>query len=75
MNSLPGKIPQKPLEPPVKQDGSRSAESARIKPPIIPLNTELHAQLIHRGVAVRSTYESAMIALDRLRKQKRDTNP
>lgn len=72
MNSLPGKIPKEPLEPPVEQDGSRVAESARIRPPVIPLNAELHAQLINRGVAVRSTYESAMIALDRIRKQKRE---
>lgn len=75
MNSLPGKIPKKPLEPPVKQDDSRPAESARVKPPIIPLNAALHAQLIHRGVAVRSTFESAMIALDRLRKRKHDIKP
>ena len=48
-------------------------QASATQQPIVPLNTELHAHLLQSGAACPSSYESAMVALENLRKLKRES--
>lgn len=59
---------------PLGQNNQFQLEQASVtQQPIAPLNTELHARLLQSGAARPSSYESAMIALENLRRLKRES--
>lgn len=68
INNLSGQL--KPLG---ENNGLQLEQASATQQPVVPLNTKLHAQLLQSGTARPSSYESAMIALENLRRFNRES--
>lgn len=52
---------------PTSKRRTTKQRASEVAPPVVPLNTKLHAQILAQGTAKASTLESAMAALQRIR--------